>query len=800
MLLAIMMAGQVSSHGVQIAYTILNNGFVRVYIEHWHGPLNASSLVNNGMTITTSYGSTTVTQSLDASGFINTTTLSGLPAGSSGVTVLGTCSGLANNYNNWVYYDFAPATCGTPVSITISQGNTYLLTQACTGLYPRTINATFVDKSPPVITAPDITVTSCTAVPVTFDNLTVVDACDPNPTVTYSISSGSTFSPGTTQVTVTATDNQNYTSTKTFNVHVVPPTLNLTTTSNDPCEGEDLILTVTPVTGASYSWSGPNNFSSTAQNPVITNSSVSNSGTYTVTVSSGQCTYTASVVATVHQFGLLPTVATAAITNITPTTAVSGGTVDPNCETTTARGVCWNTTGSPTISDAHTTDGAGPGSYSSTLTGLTLGQTYYVRAYATNKVGTSYGQEYSFVASLNYCNPTTYYSCTYMHMTNVSTSGGITNFSNNSGCSAGYGDYSQTYSASQIQGGSMTMSFSSTGYPMDYSVWIDYNDDGVFSSNEKVISYDNIYGSYTVTASFTVPVNAASGSHRMRVRSEYYGYSPPIDPCNSVSYGEAEDYTFKVEANKPSDPTSITATADTICNGSSTTLTCNGAVGTVYWYTGGCGLTQVGTGNSLTVSPNATTTYYARNYENGKFSDNCANITVTVNTAPVISVPNNISLINDAGQCGAIATFNASATGTPVPTISYSVTSGSFFNVGSTPVVAVATNVCGSDTGSFTVSVTDNTLPTVITQNVTVQLDSNGQASISPNDVDNGSYDNCGIDTLMLDKSTFNCSDIGATSKVVVVTNSSWKKSTVEYVSSLPSFPSQLNNLPSAST
>lgn len=86
-----------------------------------------------------------------------------------------------------------------------------------------------------------------------------------------------------------------------------------------------------------------------------------------------------------------------------------------------------------------------------------------------------------------------------------------------------------------------------------------------------------------------------------------------------------------VSVNVVYNPTSITASAATICNGYRTTLTAQGAMGTVYWYTGSCDGTEIGSGNSITVSPIATTTYYARNYNNSQFSEGCASITITVN-------------------------------------------------------------------------------------------------------------------------------------------------------------------------
>jgi uncharacterized protein (TIGR02145 family) len=93
----------------------------------------------------------------------------------------------------------------------------------------------------------------------------------------------------------------------------------------------------------------------------------------------------------------IPTVTTATVTNITQTTATGGGTVTSDGgATVTARGVCWNTSSNPTTANSHTTDGSGTGTFVSNLTGLTLNTLYYVRAYATNSLGTAYGNEVSF--------------------------------------------------------------------------------------------------------------------------------------------------------------------------------------------------------------------------------------------------------------------------------------------------------------------------------------------------------------------------------------------------------------------
>jgi uncharacterized protein (TIGR02145 family) len=93
----------------------------------------------------------------------------------------------------------------------------------------------------------------------------------------------------------------------------------------------------------------------------------------------------------------IPAVTTATVSAITQTSASTGGNVtgDGGAKVT-ARGVCWNTTGNPDTGDNKSSDGTGTGTFTSYLTPLSIGTTYYIRAYATNEAGTAYGNELSF--------------------------------------------------------------------------------------------------------------------------------------------------------------------------------------------------------------------------------------------------------------------------------------------------------------------------------------------------------------------------------------------------------------------
>ncbi|NTW31035.1 MAG: hypothetical protein HGB12_00095 [Bacteroidetes bacterium] len=92
-----------------------------------------------------------------------------------------------------------------------------------------------------------------------------------------------------------------------------------------------------------------------------------------------------------------PTITTQAVTSITSTTAIGNGNVTSDGGATiTERGVCWNTSATPTTANSKSTSSGTTGSFTSSMTGLTSGTLYYVRAYAINSVGISYGNQVTF--------------------------------------------------------------------------------------------------------------------------------------------------------------------------------------------------------------------------------------------------------------------------------------------------------------------------------------------------------------------------------------------------------------------
>ena len=168
-----------------------------------------------------------------------------------------------------------------------------------------------------------------------------------------------------------------------------------------------------------------------------------------------------------------------------------------------------------------------------------------------------------------------------------------------------------------------SLSYTATSYNVESQVWIDFNDDGTFDPSEAVTPVINSGSSYTSSDNFTIniPLTAAVGSHRMRVRyvdlNYYGGVSSAMDPCNAYdasftyNYGVTRDYYVNIFAAPACAgiPEAGTATASTAygCPSSTFILDATG-------YTVATGLNlQWRTspdGSTWTDIPGATTTTY----------------------------------------------------------------------------------------------------------------------------------------------------------------------------------------------
>ncbi len=152
---------------------------------------------------------------------------------------------------------------------------------------------------------------------------------------------------------------------------------------------------------------------------------------------------------------------------------------------------------------------------------------------------------------------------------------------------------------------------------------------------------------------------------------------------------------------------------------------------------------------------------------------------------PVIVCPSDITANNNPGLCAAVVNFSPAVAIDPedgvIPTTQTAgPASGSAFPVGTTTVEFSATDSDGNTVScQFEVTVIDNEAPIAVCQDITIDLDPvTGMASITAADVDNGSTDNCGIDSMTLDISSFDCSMIGPNTVTLTVTDNVGNSST----------------------
>ncbi|MBT0607866.1 S8 family serine peptidase [Aequorivita echinoideorum] len=186
-------------------------------------------------------------------------------------------------------------------------------------------------------------------------------------------------------------------------------------------------------------------------------------------------------------------------------------------------------------------------STSANITGLTASTAYSFKVRAKDAAGNTSG--FSNIvnvstpgASVNYCassgNDSSYEWIDLVRLNNLN---------NPSGNDGGYRDNTNlsanvNYGSNTIQ---LSAGFASSSYREYWKVWIDYNRNGTFESNELVVNF-NSTSSGTLSRSFTVPTSALAGPTRMRVSMKY---NSGQTACETFSYGEVEDYTVNIGTN-----------------------------------------------------------------------------------------------------------------------------------------------------------------------------------------------------------------------------------------------------------
>jgi uncharacterized protein (TIGR02145 family) len=509
-----------------------------------------------------------------------------------------------------------------------------------------------------------------------------------------------------------------------FTTLAVLPTITTTTTSS--------ITTTSAISGGNITYNGGANITvsgicwSTSSNPTTALSTKTTDGSVTGIYSSSitglipATTYYVRAYATnsvgtsygneesFTTLAVLPTITTTAATAITSATASSGGNVTNNGGATiTAKGVCWSTSSNPsTALSTKTSDGSGTGVFNSSITGLTEATTYYIRAYATNSVGTSYGNEVSFT-TLAVLPTITTTAANAITSTTASSGGNITSDGGASVTSRGicYSTTTNPTTANSIiiAGGSGTGSFISnlTGLTSGTTYYV-----RAFATNTVGTSYGNQISFTAVAGLPTITTTAASS-----VTS-----STASSGGNITSSGGA----------------SITARGICYSYTNTNPTTANGII-----------LSGSGTGifDSNLSGLTAGRTYYVRAYATNSMGTAYGNMisfttlsiipTITTTVATAITSNSALSGGNITNDGGATVTARGICYSTTInPTIANSIIaggtgSGSFASnltgliTGTTYYIrAFATNSVGTAYGNM-ISITTLALPTITTTTVT---------------------------------------------------------------------------------
>jgi Secretion system C-terminal sorting domain/HYR domain len=179
---------------------------------------------------------------------------------------------------------------------------------------------------------------------------------------------------------------------------------------------------------------------------------------------------------------------------------------------------------------------------------------------------------------------------------------------------------------------------------------------------------------------------------------------------------------------------------------------------------------------SATTTLTLTTTDFSGNSSSCNFD-----VILADTTPPVLSCPINQNESVDAGCMFTIPDYSNLATATDnCGNITFTQTPppGTIVAIGTTAITLDVSDGTNSTSCNFNIIVEDTTPPEISCLNITIQLDEMGMASITTANINGGSSDNCGIDTISLSQTTFDCSDVGVNQITLSVIDTSGNTAT----------------------
>ena len=542
---------------------------------------------------------------------------------------------------------------------------------------------------------------------------------------TITLGSGNTQNPAITNATtamsgtyyLTVTDANGCTAQAQTNVTVNPTPVTSPASSGSACLGETLNLTSAEVTGGSYSWTGPNGFSSSLQNPSVFPVVAGSAGTYTINITANGCTGSAPIVIAVFS---APTAVTASNTG----PYCEGSTIMLNAVPNGKSGYNWSGPGGWTTSSASQTYNENFNSLVSSGTSSTLPVLLGSYRWFLSEIGTGANATYSAGTGSSATGDTYSFGTTAGDRAFGGLQSGAVNptigafYTNTTGLPVS--TVSISYTGEQWRLGALgrvdriDFQFSSDATSLTTGTWTDENSldftapiqagtvgalDGNVSPNRTLISSSvtglNIPAGSSIWIRWTDlnPTGADDGlavddlSITLIANNNQNPTRPNSTPGMSGTYNlsttDVNGCIVNASTNVTVNATSVGGTAiatSPICYNSSTSITLTGYTGTIQWQqspdgstwanvTGGSGATS-----AAYTTPNlTTTTYYRAVVTDGACASANSNI-LTINITPTVGTPTAVTI--SAGSEPSCQLTN----GTTTTTYSTTATNSTGFN------------------------------------------------------------------------------------------------------------------------
>ena len=338
---------------------------------------------------------------------------------------------------------------------------------------------------------------------------------------------------------------------------------------------------------------------------------------------------------------------------------------------------------------------------------------------------------------------------------------------NESGAGSGYTDFTN-FSTDLVVAESYVITvnpdWAGTVYSERIKVWIDFNLNGNFTDDGELVLTSEPSISPEVTSTFTVPEGSIEGeSLRMRVSMKHNGLPSPFE---TFEWGEVEDYSVVL---LPAGTCNVLAPV-----GEAEQDFCSGPLledlevdaENLVWYT------QESDGTALEadyIISNGETLYAASSVGECESQDR---LSVTVTYSDEAPIPTQEVLEDVVAQCEVVELFAPTSQDNCDAVEIEGTTTVEFPILESTTVTWEFEESSGNiSTQTQDIIIDDNKNPEIVLkETIVLELDEDGNATLTLNDVDGGSVDNCGIATQELSQVNFNCDDYDPDNEVVEVT------------------------------